>query len=253
MSKLSGIINYPLGWLGLELKRKVSGKENEPEIPHDILADRKFVEIYNKTKAFSMVDVERAFALYNAVRYIIQNNIAGDLVECGVWRGGSCMLMAYTLKDAGDTSRKIWLYDTFAGMVKPGIHDGDTELLEWEKRKISDDKNDWCLAGIDEVKENLKKTGYPFENINTVIGKVEQTIPGTIPGKIALLRLDTDWYDSTKHELEHLYPLMEPRGVLIIDDYGTWQGARKATDEYFKGKGSVFLNRVDATARLVIK
>lgn len=99
----------------------------------------------------------------------------------------------------------------------------------------------------------MAATGYPKDNIIFIKGKVEQTIPGTLPGKIALLRLDTDWYESTKHELNHLYPLLEKAGILIIDDYGAWQGARKAVDEYFSTNGPVYLHRLDFTGRLVIK
>ena len=99
----------------------------------------------------------------------------------------------------------------------------------------------------------MKSTGYPVGNIRLLKGKVEDTIPGTMPAKIALLRLDTDWYESTKHELTYLFPLLEKSGVLIIDDYGAWQGARKAVDEYLKDNGTVYLNRIDFTGRLLIK
>jgi len=104
------------------------------------------------------------------------------------------------------------------------------------------------------VQANLGRTGYPAERIHYVKGKVEETIPATLPSRIALLRLDTDWYESTRHELQHLYPLLSTHGVLIIDDYGHWQGARQAVDEYFAASAEpVFLHRVDYTARLVVK
>jgi len=198
-----------------------------------------------------MVDLERSYALYQAVNYILKNKIPGDFVECGVWKGGSCMLVAYSLLQAGVSDRTIWLYDTFAGMAMPGENDGEKERKEWELHKKSGGKNDWCFASVDEVQANMKKTGYPFEKLRFVKGKVEESIPDAVPVKISLLRLDTDWYDSTKHELLHLYPLLEKGGVLIIDDYGVWQGARKATDEYFNN--TVYLHRLDWSARLVIK
>lgn len=198
-----------------------------------------------------MVDLERSYALYQSVNYILKNNIPGDFVECGVWKGGSCMLIAYTLLEAAVTDRTIWLYDTFAGMARPGVNDGEKELMEWEKKKVNDDQSNWCFASQEEAEANMKTTGYPFSNLRFVKGKVEETIPGAMPGTISLLRLDTDWYESTRHELLHLYPLLEKGGVLIIDDYGVWQGSRKATDEYFTN--SVYLHRIDWSARLVIK
>lgn len=163
------------------------------------------------------------------------------------------MLVAYMLAETRTTDRKIWLYDTFAGMTEPGAKDGDAEKKEWEERKLPGEKSSWCLAGIEEVEENMKSTGYPRDKIELVKGKVEDRIPETRPPAIALLRLDTDWYESTRHELVHLFPLLEKNGVLIIDDYGAWQGAKKATDEYFAAKGPVYLHRIDFTGRLLIK
>jgi O-methyltransferase len=112
----------------------------------------------------------------------------------------------------------------------------------------------WCYAGLEEVRVNLASTGYPVDRVHFVRGKVEDTIPGTVPEPIALLRLDTDWYESTKHELTHLFPRLVPGGVLIIDDYGHWQGARQATDEYFaSARVPLLLHRVDYTGRIAVK
>ena len=252
MSILSKILNFPLGLLGLKLSR-ISNEEEIPDALQDIEADKNFQQVYAKIKACTMVEPERCYALYHAVQYIIRNGIKGDFAECGVWKGGSVMLVAYTLLEAGITDRKIYLYDTYEGMTKPGEKDGETEKKEWEKNKVNGQLNNWCLSPLEEVQANMAITAYPKDNIVYVKGKVEQTIPGTLPGKIALLRLDTDWYESTKHELNHLYPLLEKGGILIIDDYGAWQGARKATDEYFAPNKGVYLNRIDYTGRLVIK
>jgi O-methyltransferase len=252
MPKLSKIINYPLGLLGLKLTRKPKAEDTFTAL-QDIEADKDFQKIYDKIKAYTVVEPERCYALYHAVRYIIRNGIQGDFVECGVWKGGSVMLIAYTLLEAGITDRKIYLYDTFEGMTKPGEYDGEKEKANWEKYKVNDQINNWCLSPLIEVQTNMATTGYPKEKVIFIKGKVEQTIPGTLPGKLALLRLDTDWYESTKHELNHLYPLLEKGGILIIDDYGAWPGARKAVDEYFAANGTVYLNRLDFTGRLVIK
>jgi O-methyltransferase len=250
--KLSKIINYPLGLLGLKLSRRP--KEEDIINPlKDIDADKDFQKVYAQIKAYTVVEPERCYALYHAVRYIIMNGIQGDFAECGVWKGGSVMLIAHALMEAGTTDRKIYLYDTFEGMIKPGENDGDWEKAEWEKNKVNDQINNWCLSPLEEVEFNMSTIGYPPDNFIFIKGKVEQTIPETLPDKLALLRLDTDWYESTKHELNHLYPLLEKGGILIIDDYGAWQGARKAVDEYFAAHGNVYLNRLDFTGRLVIK
>src|SRR5258705_986563 len=253
MSILSKIINYPFGLLGLKLSRISKEKEESINVMQDIDADKDFQQAYAKIKAYTMVEPERCYALYQAILYIIRKGIRGDFVECGVWKGGSVMLIAYMLLEAGITDRKIYLYDTFEGMTKPGEKDGEREKGEWEKNKVNEQLNNWCLSSLEEVQANMATTAYPKDNIIFIKGKVEQTIPGTLPGKISLLRLDTDWYESTKHELLYLYPLLEKGGILIIDDYGAWQGARKAVDEYFAANGHVYLNRLDYTGRLVIK
>jgi hypothetical protein len=113
----------------------------------------------------------------------------------------------------------------------------------------------WCLANLDDVKLTMSNSQFPAANIHYVEGKVEDTIPVTVPsGPIALLRLDTDWYTSTKHELIHLYPSLSESGIMIIDDYGHWEGCRKAVDEYFaEQKQTIFLHRIDYTGRLAIK
>jgi len=252
MPKLSKIINYPLGLLGLKLSWINQPDENF-NVLQDIDADKDFQEVYAKIKAYTMVEPERCYALYQAVLYILRSGIKGDFAECGVWKGGSVMLIAYTLMKAGITDRKIFLYDTFEGMTKPGENDGEKEKAEWEKNKINEQLNSWCLSPLEEAQDNIAITGYPKDNVVFIKGKVEQTIPGTMPDRLALLRLDTDWYESTRHELKHLYPLLEKGGILIIDDYGAWPGARNAVDEYFENNGPVFLNRIDFTGRLVIK
>ncbi len=252
MPKLSKIINYPLSLLGLKLSR-IKQAEVSFNVLQDIDADKGFQQVYDKIKAYTMVEPERCYALYHAVLYIIQNGIKGDFAECGVWKGGSVMMIASILSAAGITDRKIYLYDTFEGMTKPGDEDGETEKAEWERNKVNEQLNNWCLSPLEEVQANMSSTGYPKDNFIFVKGKVEETIPGTIPGKLTLLRLDTDWYESTKHELTHLYPLLEKGGILIIDDYGAWAGTRKAVDEYFSANGNVYLNRLDFTGRLVIK
>ncbi|MBC7873214.1 MAG: class I SAM-dependent methyltransferase [Ferruginibacter sp.] len=243
-------MNYPLGLLGLKIIRK---SRLELVNISDIDQDKKFLDIYKKIKDHTLVPVERCYTLYQTVKYIIKNNIEGDFAECGVWKGGSCMLIAYVLQQAGISNRKIYMYDTFEGMTKPGEMDGQEEKDQWERGRVTDTLNNMCYSPIEEVKVNINSTGYHPGNIMMVKGRVEDTLPGTMPAKISLLRLDTDWYESTRHEMQHLYPLLVKNGVLIVDDYGAWQGARKAVDEYFSTIPNVFLGRIDYTGRIVIK
>lgn len=225
-------------------------------IPKD-MADDKFQQIYNLCKEYSICSVAAMFALYKSIEYIVQNNIEGDFVECGVYKGGSAMFMAHTLQYFNETSKKIYLYDTFEGMSSPTKEDisinGDyaRDLLS-KGNKIANQVR--CFSPIEEVTNNMESTAYPKRNLIFVRGKVEDTIPEIVPNKIALLRLDTDWYESTKHELEHLYPILSHNGVLIIDDYGYWDGVRYAVDEYLKNNSAnVFLNRIDSTVRVCRK
>jgi O-methyltransferase len=216
------------------------------------------VETYKKVKPYTMTTPERIASLCNAVNYIVKNKVKGDFVECGVWRGGSTMAAIDTLIKNGDTGREIYLYDTFEGMSEPTELDkvitGTTadELMTTTER--DDPTSVWCYSALDEVQQNVGALKYPEKKVHYVKGKVEDTIPGTLPGKIALLRLDTDFYESTAHELKHLYPLLVPGGVIIIDDYGHWEGARKAVDEYIEAeKLPLLLNRIDYTGRIGVK
>ncbi|MGF1479798.1 MAG: TylF/MycF/NovP-related O-methyltransferase [Cyanophyceae cyanobacterium] len=216
------------------------------------------LEIYNSVKAYTSTSLERANALINAVNYLVANKIDGAFVECGVWKGGSIMAMALTLKKLGDESRELYLYDTFSGMSAPSDVDisvnGEKAADQFSQTKLSADSSNWCFSSLEEVKENVLSTGYPQEKIYFIEGKVEDTIPTNIPQEIALLRLDTDWYESTKHEMTHLFPLLKPNGVLIIDDYGHWEGARKAIDEYIADNNiCILLNRIDYTGRIAVK
>lgn len=219
--------------------------------------DENFASIYEKCKDCTMTSKERMYALYKAVEYIINSKLPGDFVECGVWRGGSAMLMARTLLQMGVTDRIIYLYDTFEGMPEPTeddyvVSDRAIRAVDRWKKDQKADHNKWCFSPLPEVKKNMLSTGYPEDNIVFVKGKVEDTIPETMPSQIALLRLDTDFYDSTKHELIHLFPLLTENGVLIIDDYGFWAGTKKAVDEYFADK-PILLNRIDLAGRIGIK
>ncbi len=226
---------------------------------HDFDLEPEFVALFNACRADTMTSIERMYALYQATRHVIDRNIPGDLAECGVWRGGSVMLMASTLLSLRCTDRTIWLYDTFNGVTPPA----DDDVQEMSGRKASDILAErersvadpfWGIASRSLVETNLARTGYPLDRFRFVEGDILSTLPATAPDRLALVRLDTDWYASTRHELQHLYPRLSPGGVLIIDDYGYWRGARKATDEYFAATGDrPLLHRIDYTGRIGIK
>ena len=161
------------------------------------------------------------------------------------------MAIANTLMRLGHTGRNIYLFDTFeAGWPEPAQEDvtihGETPQEVYERQRERGLTDDWFCAPVDGVRDAMRLTGYPEASVHLVKGRVEDTVPGQAPETIALLRLDTDWYVSTRHELVHLYPRLSKDGVLIVDDYGTWKGARKATDDYLKTHDiAMLLNRVD--------
>lgn len=238
--------------------QKVTRLDIRPHVPLEREygdMDQAFFPLYRACSAFTMTSIERMYAMYEAVAYLQTQKIPGDIVECGVWRGGSSMLAAKQLASQGDTTRHFYLYDTFTGMPKPSSadvnHDGEQLNSDWNKQNKAA-HNEWCYASLEDVKANMQASSYPGEKVHYVQGKVEETIPATMPGQIALLRLDTDWYESTKHELVHLFPLLAPGGVLIIDDYGRWRGSRDAVNEYFP-RHTIMLSRIDSTGRLYVK
>lgn len=249
------ILTRSVRYLGYDIIR-YKKKENAV-LPPDLTDDEK--EIYAAVAPFTRTSIERIITLIQATKYVIENKIEGDFVECGVWRGGSMMAVAHILKHIGDTTRKLYLYDTFTGMPPPTEkdmrYDGTFANDLLNATSINTGNTDiWCYADKTDVTKNLLSTGYPESNLFFVEGKVEETIPQTMPDQICLLRLDTDWYESTKHELTHLYPKLVRNGVLIIDDYGYWQGAKEATDEYFRKETfKPFLQRVDSTGRVTVK
>lgn len=228
-------------------------KKKTPKISNREFGDLTDLErkIIKTCLPFTMTGKLRLISLIRAIDYLNQNAIEGDIVECGVWKGGSIMAAAYKSKESSNL-RDIYLYDTFQGMTEP--KDVDISIDNISANKLFEELPDWCQANIEEVKNNMRIIDYPEEKTHYVPGKVEQTVPENSHKKISLLRLDTDWYDSTKVELEYLFPKLSKGGILIIDDYGHWEGARKATDEYFAENNiKMYLNRVDYTCRLGVK
>jgi O-methyltransferase len=251
---LKKAIKYLLSRAGFEIRRVKSrdflaqALSDEPQWINEIIA---------RVQVYTMTSPERIASLCHAVEYITQNKITGDIVECGVWKGGSVMAAIFTLLRFGSDERRIYLYDTFQEMPPPS----DIDISAQSGRPAAEimansqrTESIWSYSPVEEVRKNVLALGYPSDRLVFVQGRVEETLLKCCPAKIALLRLDTDWYESTYHELTCLYPLLVPRGVLIIDDYGHWEGARKATDEYIANNNlSILLSRIDYTARIAVK
>lgn len=211
-------------------------------------------EIVRATKPYTMTPGDRVAALLTSVDYIVEHDVPGAFVECGLWRGGSLMAALMRLRQHGVTNRDIVGFDTFAGQPAPSsidvAYNGLT--LNPDRKDIFDRLTNFGEVARDDVFSALTSTGYPPERIHLVKGMVEDTIPEHAPRTLALLRLDTDYYQSTRHEMEHLYPRLSIGGVLIVDDYGHWKGSRKAVDEYFQGH-PILLQRSDFSCRIGVK
>jgi O-methyltransferase len=214
--------------------------------------------IVERVHPFTMTTPERVEALCQAVRFIVRHDVSGAIVECGVWRGGSMMAAALQLLDLNARERELYLFDTYEGMIAPADRElrfDGVEAHEAMREEVASARfAEWCSAPLSEVRSNMLGTGYPAARLNFVVGRVEVTIPDAAPDSIAVLRLDTDWYESTTHELHHLWPRVSPGGFAIIDDYGTWSGARRAVDEFIAAAPHpLFLHRIDHSARLLWK
>jgi O-methyltransferase len=236
-------------------KPAARAKPKPKALPADY--DDESKEIIKAVRPYTMTGPDKLYALIQAVRYVTRHRIPGDIVECGVWRGGSMQAAARSLIAAGDTSRDLHLFDTYEGMPPPSDRDtrrsderSAEELLAAESPENS---KVWAVATLEDVQQGFAQVPYPAEKVHFVQGKVEDTIPGHAPGQISILRLDTDWYESTRHELEHLYPRLSPGGVLLLDDYGYWEGAREAVDEFLEETGERLLLMRMASGRLAVK
>ena len=247
IKKIKKFINPVLRVLGLKIFKL---RPHLPRFP--VEASEEDISLMENCLRYSMTNPIRMWALLTAIRYVEKNLIAGDFVECGVWKGGCLALMAKG--QSGPSKRKVFGFDTFSGMTDPSIFDVDIFL---ERQVTVDDikevEKKYSYPGMSEVEKNLVDLDCS-DDVRLIQGDVGSTLKNikNLPSKISLLRLDTDFYESTKVELEVLFPLLSNGGVLIIDDYGHYEGARKAVDEYFTGK-NYLLHYVDYTCRLVVK
>jgi O-methyltransferase len=225
----------------------------KPEFPADY--DEMALPILRAARPYSMTRTEKQYALYLATRYVVEHAVPGAFVECGVWRGGSMHVVARTLSAIGETSRELYLFDTFEGMTEPTDKDltyGGTPVAELMRAQPRTARI-WAIASLEDVKAGFAEVPYPAERIHYVQGPVESTLPDAAPDRIAILRLDTDWYESTRHELVTLYDRLSPGGILIIDDYGTFRGSRLAVDEFLEKTGAQLLLLPIGPGRIAVK
>jgi hypothetical protein len=209
-----------------------------------------FETVKNTCNPIYMIRDERFAANILAVEYVLENSLQGDIVEVGVWKGGSVVSMLMTLKKNNNISKKIHLYDTFEGMT-PST-DKDFDLINRKADDLINSDPFWlCISPLEEVKENISKIGYPEDLI--VYHKGDICEAKDFPEKISFIRLDTDWYESTKCELEKFYDKVVSGGVIMVDDYGHWQGCKKAVDEFLKDKPEIKIINIDYTAIYFIK
>ncbi len=234
-------------------------KKFRDSIPDPIIdKDVEFQELFKEVRPYTLGSKYKLFALYQSISYVLNNEISGDFVECGVWRGGCPMLMGLMCQKY-NVSRKVWLFDTFAGMPRPDEKDymitsvSQSAQSIWNKQSINSNSSKWCLAPEEEVRDNLLKVGLDISQFIFVKGLVENTIPCEGLNEISVLRLDTDWYSSTKHELLHLFPIVVNGGIVIIDDYGSWAGSKKAVDEFMTAEPGILLNRIDRSGYIIKK
>lgn len=257
MATLRTIIRSVTGSAAPDRRRK--SKAKTIRFPVEFSDNEKSIVSYVIENRLSMTSPERLFTTVMACKHAIERNIEGDFVECGVWRGGNAMLAAAIFK-MHECSKRVCLFDTFQGMTEPSdedtaVRDGSSARETYVRQK-KDTHNEWCYASLEDVRNNFARADLLGENIVFVKGDVLRTLDDvqSLPQKISVLRLDTDWYESTRKELEVLYPRLSIGGVLIIDDYGHWAGSKKATDEYFAvNDRRPFLQYTDDAGRVGVK
>ncbi|HET7683426.1 MAG TPA: TylF/MycF/NovP-related O-methyltransferase [Marmoricola sp.] len=217
--------------------------------------DQNAREIWELVRDRTMTGHPKVHFLTEAVRYVVRCGVPGAMLECGVWRGGSMLTVAHMLLRLGVTDRDLYLFDTFTGMTEPTERDQHVFAGRSAEAMLAARTGApiWQPATLEDVQAGFTGMDYPAERLHFVPGKVEDTIPEAAPDQIAILRLDTDWYESTKHEFTHLYHRLAPGGVLIIDDYGSWQGSKDATDEFLDETGEPLLLVRVGRGRVAVK
>ena len=244
--------------IGVEVHRVGNGTDT---IPVEFTERDAEILDYVRSRKLTMASPLRIIATINACKHAVEAEIPGDFVECGVWRGGNSLAAKMTF-EAYRSDKRVFLFDTFAGMTAPTEHDTSKyEKVDCDTQFERADRvghNAWCYASLADVRASFEASGVDMDGVRFVQGDVMKTLRLTTNklGAIAVLRLDTDFYDSTKAEMEVLYPRLSSRGSLLLDDFGYWDGSRKAVTEYIAGlppKDRPLLNFTDTSGRMAIK
>jgi hypothetical protein len=199
--------------------------------------------------AETMIGIKRLDNISYCLQSILKDGVPGDVIETGVWRGGACIFMRAILAAAGDTTRKVWVADSFEGLPKATAA---VDLSNEVSRTGS--AATYLKVSLDEVQANFEKYGLLDEQVQFLKGWFKDTLPAAPIQQLSLIRLDGDMYESTMDAISNLYPKLSRGGFLIVDDYGTWPTCKMAIDEYrarFKiiepiveiDKGGVFWQR----------
>lgn len=252
------LIKHLLGKLGYRLVKVGAVSTPSPSAPVEFSVEDLLIIEHVLRKQLTMVSRERLYATLMACKHVIEQGIEGDFVECGVWRGGNSLVAASVFAREG-SARAIYLFDTFAGMTQPTekdfrARDGRAAMIDFVAHR-RDTHNEWCYASLADVRRNFAELGLLVPNVRFIEGDIVESVKNgaNLPAAISVLRLDTDWYESTRAELEVLYPRLAPGGVLILDDYGHWGGAKKAVDDYFSDRPKPLLQYTDYTGRMGVK
>lgn len=252
----SKAIKKVLGLTGLTV-----GRVSPPVDPVEFSPADRDVLNYVIDRRLTMASRERVIATINACKHAVEAGIEGDFVECGVWRGGNSIAAKLTFEHYG-SDKKVLLFDTFAGMTAPSALDttsfSSASTIDKFKQSQTGEHNEWCFASLEDVRANFEQAGAALSGVSFIRGDVTQTLADKVnlPARICVLRLDTDFYDSTKAELEALYPLLSIGGSLLIDDFGHWDGARRAVEEYLSAlppQRRPLLHFTDYTGRMGVK
>ncbi len=242
--------------IGYDIVRFHSDTGNPFPYRHDFTSLH--VSILNQVGPYTLTSPERIYSLIEAVSHVVRRNILGSVVECGVWRGGSMMAAALALRSMNCADRDLYLFDPFQGMTKPKPMDihftGQAGIAEFQQMQTGDDSSNLCYASLNDVKAAMARTGYNQELVHFVRGKVEETTPRMHSIQLLCCAWTSIFMSPLATNLSNSTPRLSPGGILIVDDYGTWQGARKATDELILNHApDLFLSRIDDTGRLAVK
>ena len=206
----------------------------------------------------TMLSYPRLVTLWQQVCYLDRTGIEGCLVECGTWKGGAAALMGLAHRRAGEACRDLHLFDSFQGLPEPDrAHDGEMAVRYAGERAAGRLQSiGKCVGTLEDNKHVLTTVArYPASLTHYHVGWFQDTLPiaGSSLKKIGLLRIDGDWYESTRICLETLFPMVSSGGIVVIDDYGKWAGCRKAVDEFMETlPRRLFINHIDAAGRYII-